>query len=602
MDNAVLEKPSCKEALSFAGAQWRIINPDMTQVNRVVTQHNVPEIVARLLCAKQLPEEEITAFLTPTLRDHFPDPFKLQDMKEATEFLAQTIQDGKKISILGDFDVDGATSSALLYRFLCCCNQDPDIYIPDRLKEGYGPNDNALKSLKDKGAECVILLDCGITAHSVIDYGRSINLDIIVVDHHEPEMTLPDANFIINPKREDDASGFDMLAAVGVTFLLCTALNKTLRDSEFYEAQNIKEPDLREFLDLVALGTVCDMVPLLGPNRLFVKHGFKRMEHTSNIGLKTLIDVAGLKGPITPYHAGFVLGPRINAVSRMARSDLGASLLAAADEEKAKEISWHLQDCNDQRKAVQAEMEREAIKQIETSGQQESPFLFASDKTWHPGLSGLVAGRLKEKYQKPACVVTYAKAETGEMIARGSGRSIPGVNIAEAIQAAREAGLLINGGGHAMAGGFSMHPEREEDFKTFMAEHVQSQLGSDTVTSETEIEGLLTVQGAHPDFVMRFHDLLNPFGQGFPEPLFLFKNIKIVSADVVGGAHIRCMIADIEGSKRIKAMAFRAIDTDLGNALLNSVDATLDLVGYLKLDTWNGQNRAELHIKDGRFT
>ena len=579
---------------SLNKARWVMPGVAMENIEQLTRKYGLPEIVARLLCVRGGKADKIEEFLYPTLRDHFPDPFSLRGMTALAEYLARAVEDKKKIAIFGDFDVDGATSSALFYRFLKAVGIDARIYIPGRLTEGYGPNTEALQTLKDEGAEIVVLLDCGTTAFDIVASGRAMGLEIVIRDHHEAEDILPDANHLINPKRKDDVSGLDMLAAVGVTFMACVALNNKLREAGFYERNGIDEPPLKNWIDLVALGTVCDMVPLKGMNRLLVRTGFAKMEQSPNAGLRALINVAGVKGAVTPFHAGFVLGPRINAGSRVHQSDLGAKLLATDDCEAAKNIAWTLNDCNDKRKAIQAEMEREAIEQAEAQGLDQHAVIIVEDKNWHSGLSGLVAGRLKEKYGKPACVITFA--ENGE--GRGSGRSVTGIHIAQAFIDARNAGLLVKGGGHAMAGGFTVAPEKIDKFKAFMRDHVQAQAGSSGVNVETVIDAMVSVQGAKAQFIKMIHDHVGPFGQEQPEPLFLLSNVRIHTADVVGESHVRTMVSDWEGGTRMKAMAFRAVGTPLGDALLKQGRAPFHLVGNLKIDNWNGQEKVEMHIRD----
>lgn len=587
---------------SLKEARWVLPDIDLDVVANIARHNDLPEVVARILCGRGVGLDDLQSFLSPTLKDNFPDPFSLRSMRECAKYLAKAVQDKKSIAIFGDFDVDGATSSALIYRTFKHVGVEAEIYIPERLTEGYGPNKEALKTLRDNGAELVILLDCGTTSFDTIAAGREIGLDVIIVDHHESEETLPDANYIINPKRKDDESGLDVLAAVGVTFMVCVALNATLRDEGFFESNGISEIPLKRWLDIVALGTVCDMVPLTGVNRLLVRQGFIQSQSTNNIGLRALMDVAGVSAPVTTYMSGFVLGPRINAGSRVGKSKLGAQLLSTDDAEEARNIAWTLNDCNDKRKAMQVEMERKAIDQVDALGLADHPVIIVDAQDGHSGLSGLVAGRLKEKYKKPACVVTYAENAEGAREGRGSGRSIAGIHIAQAFIDARNEGLLTKGGGHAMAGGFTIMPDKLEDFRSFMIEHVQKQMESGTVNVETLVDALVTVQGASPALVHMLQDYVGPFGQEHPEPLFLFQNVRVISADVVGDSHIRTMISDWEGGSRMKAMAFRALGTPLGDALLKQTKAPFHLVGHLKIDNWTGQERVELHIRDAALS
>lgn len=621
--------------LSLNRARWALGDVALEDVQELARRHDVPEVVARLLFLRGVAEPDVEAFLQPTLREHFPDPFRMTAMEEAAGFVAEAVQGGRSIAIFGDFDVDGATSSAILYRYLKACGVgrerhsgfDPEspgasremdsgmrrddeegkdadipIYIPDRLEEGYGPNKGALDKLKDQGAELVLILDCGTTSFDVIAHGRDIGLDIVVFDHHEAEDELPPANFVVNPKRKDDESGYDMLAACGVVFLFCVALNRVLRDGGFFEGERA-EPDLRGFLDVLALGTVCDMVPLLGPNRLFVRHGFQLMAGTRNAGLRALMQSAGIEEAPNPYHAGFVLGPRINAGSRVHQSDLGAKLLSTDDAEQAQGIAITLERCNAERKSIQAQMEREAVEMVEAQGLAGRALILVAQEGWHPGLSGLVAGNLKEKYQKPACVVTYAKGLEGRMEGRGSGRSVAGIHIAQAFIDARAEGLLEKGGGHAMAGGFTVLPEKVEALYEFLEAHVAKQAQAGETQVELALDASLSVRGVNVGLVKMLEEKVGPFGQGFEAPLFLFRNVRMQRVDVVGGSHVRAQFSDWEGGSWMKGMAFRAADTEMGRALLQSSGGgrPIDLVGRLKINSWQGRESAELHIEDAAF-
>ncbi len=574
---------------SLNGAKWTLADADVDvdRVARVMQSHDVPEVVARLLCARGVADDDIAAFLNPTLKDNFPDPLSLVGMEALATDLADAIEAKAQIAIFGDFDVDGATSSAVMYRFLKHYGIEARIYIPERLSEGYGPNNDALDTLKGEGAEILLMLDCGTTAFETLKHGASIGLKIVVLDHHEAEDELPELWHMINPKRKDDSSGLDMLAAVGVTFMVCVAVNAEMKKRGYADAR------LKETLDLVALGTVCDMVPLLGVNRLLVRVGFIQMNQSLNIGLQALASVAKTDPPFTTYHAGFVFGPRVNAGSRVGKSDLGARLFCCEDAEEARDIAWTLNDCNDKRKAMQMDMEREAFAQVEDLGLEESSVIIVQIEDGHQGLSGLVAGRLKEKYGKPACVMVRHEDEW-----RGSGRSVAGIHIAKAFIDARNSGHLQKGGGHAMAGGFTASMDQIEGFKEFILGHIAKQMASDEVNIKTPVDAALSVRGASPAFIDMIHTQLGPFGQEHPEPLFVLPNVRVHSADVVGEAHIRCMVSDWEGGQRMKAMAFRAVGTPLGDALLTRTTAAFHLVGHMKVDNWNGNEKAEMHIRD----
>ncbi|MEM7651256.1 MAG: DHH family phosphoesterase, partial [Pseudomonadota bacterium] len=434
------------DSLSFNKAQWVLPDVDLGLIEKVARSFDLPEVIARMLLQRDITPDDIPSFLNPTLKNNMPDPFSMKDMDGLADAMASAIEDKKNIAIFGDFDVDGATSSALLYRFLKHCGIEASIYIPARLTEGYGPNVPALEKLKEQGAEIVFLLDCGTTAFDVVEAGAQMGLEIIILDHHEAEEKLPNACFVVNPKRKDDEAGLGVLAAVGVTFMACVAINAKLREAGFFENNGIEQAPLMSWLDIVALGTVCDMVPLTGVNRLLVRQGFKVMQNSGNVGLNALIEVSRISGALSPYHAGFVLGPRINAGSRVHKSDLGAKLLSTDDPQEANDIAWTLNDCNDKRKAIQSEMEREALATVEAQGLDQHPLIFVASENFHQGLSGLVAGRLKEKYGTPACVVALVENEKGVLEGRGSGRSVPGVHIAQAFIDARNEEIIEKGG------------------------------------------------------------------------------------------------------------------------------------------------------------
>ena len=591
-----------EDTVSLMQARW-VLTPDQQDiVAQIARQHDLPEIIARLLHIRGVAPDQVSSYLSPSLARDFPDPLSLKDMAPLAEYLAQAVTDGRKIAVFGDFDVDGATSTALLVRFFRHLGQDVPFYIPDRVKEGYGPNEAALKTLKDQGAEIVILCDCGITAHDVIQAGNDMGLESVILDHHEAEDTLPPAKFVIDPKRRDDLSGLDMLAACGVVFLVCVAVNTALREAGYYNRRALPEAPLKDWLDLVALGTVCDMVPLTGANRLFVRAGFTQMAHGRNVGLKSLCDVARIDGAPESYHAGFVLGPRINAGSRVDKADLGARLLATEDPGEAEQIAWTLEECNAKRKDIQEAMMAHAERMVESEGLADHPAIIVGHEDWHPGLSGLVAGRLKEKYGKPAVVISYAAGENGALEGRGSGRSVPGVNIGACFIAARHEGLVLKGGGHAMAAGFTLLPEKLDDFRAFITRQVGKQLAEGAAISDVPVDAVLSVRGATAGLVKMIQSRLGPFGQDVPEPVFVLPHVRLFKADVVGKNHVRLLLGDWDGGGRLKAVAFRAADTPLGEAMLkHGRDRPFHVAGCFKLDRWNGREQVEMHIHDAAF-
>lgn len=566
-----------------------------------MTDYKLPEIVARLLVARNVEHDKIDSYLNPKLSKDFPDPFSLKDMDAFADTVCDAIRQGRKIAAFCDFDVDGSTSAAILKKFFRHIGQDIEIYIPCRMNEGYGPNAKALYALKERGVDLVLMADCGTTSYDVIEEARNFGLDICILDHHEPGEILAPAKHLVNPKRKDCASGLTMLAACGVTFLACVAINKKLRAANYYTENNLSEPPLKSWLDLVALGTVCDMVPLTGVNRLFVKIGFEQMALHDNIGLKALCDVGNIKKTPTPGDAGFILGPRINAGSRVHQSDLGAKLLSCDDAEEAKNLAWILNDCNTKRRAIQSDMTREAVHMVETNGYQADPIIFVHDESWHIGLNGLVAGQLKERYGKPACAIAFAPGIDGRLEGRGSGRSVPGFNMAALFMAAKEAGLVEKGGGHAMAAGFTVYPEKIEALRQFLIEQAHKISEGAEMISEESVDGIAAIRGLKPDFVRLLENNVGPFGQENPEPKFVLSHVKITTVDVVGTDHVRLQLTDMEGGSRIKAMAFKSADTPLGEALLNGRGKSIHLMGQFKINEWNGAESVEFHVQDAAY-
>ena len=584
---------------SAMNTRWVYQDVDEACVSRLMQMHGLPEMIARILSARGVDEKTVEHFLNPSLAKHFPDPYSLTDMREFSTWIATQIAKGRKIGVFGDFDVDGSTSSALFINFFKHLGLDTPFHIPDRLVEGYGPNIGALQKLKEQGAEIVLIADCGTTSFEVVKQGRALGLDIVIFDHHEAEEELPKANFVINPKRQDDKSGLDMLCAAGVVFVSLVAMNAALREQGFYKKKKIAEAPLKDWMDLVALATICDMVPLTGANRLFVQYGFQKMADHGNIGLSALCEVSGIKGVPSVMHAGFALGPRINAGSRVHKACLGTRLLSASCGEEARNIAWTLNDCNDKRKDIQSSMMSEATTQIALNNEDEKSLIFVSNEGWHAGLSGLVAGQIKERFGKPAVVVTFAENEKGELEGRGSGRSIPGVNMAAAFIDARNEGIVIKGGGHAMAGGFTVLPDKIEALKTFLNKHVENQLNGMEIIPEQLVDTLASVSAVRADFVKLIENNGGPYGQGNPEPVFALPSARVQMVDVVGKNHVRCRISDVEGGSSIKAICFRAVGTPLGDMLLDaSKNHTIHLLGRFKINEWQGRESVEFMITD----
>jgi single-stranded-DNA-specific exonuclease len=511
-------------------------------------------------------------------------------MEQATARLVAAIEGGETIGVFGDYDVDGATAAALLTRFFAAVGARTHLYVPDRLAEGYGPNAPALIRLREEGVRVVVTVDCGTTAHQPLAAAAAAGLDVVVVDHHVAEPLLPQAMAVVNPNRLDEVSPHGVLAAVGVAFLLVIALNRALRRAGWYRGERA-EPDLFAWLDLVALGTVCDVVPLVGLNRAFVAQGLKIARRGANPGLKALLAVAGIKEPLDIYHLGFVLGPRVNAGGRVGAADLGARLLSTDDSALAAELATRLDLYNRERREIEARTLEAAIAAIETAPQ--SPVLaFAAAEGWHPGVIGIVAARLKERYQRPACVVAVADG-----IGRGSGRSVAGLALGPAVIAARQAGLLINGGGHAMAAGFTVAAERIEALRDYLAERLGDGLDREALVPELVLDGRLALGAATTDLV-RHVAALAPFGAANPEPRFVFSGVRVAHAEPVGSGHLRCTLADPLDTGRLRAIAFRAVDNALGKFLAETRGAAIHVTGHLRRDGWRGGDAVQLTIDD----
>ena len=575
---------------SVTGRAWVYRGSDDRAGLMLAQRLDLPEVVGRLLAARGVDADTAERFLHPTLRDALPNPSCLADMDRAVTRLIAAIADNEPIAIFGDYDVDGATSSALLARFFAAAGAPVRIYIPDRITEGYGPNAPALLRLRAEGVKVVITVDCGITAFEALEDAAQADLDVIVVDHHVAEPRLPAAAAVINPNRLGDTSGLGMLAAVGVSFLLAVALNRGLRDAGWYTKNGYAEPDLLALLDLVALGTVCDVVRLEGLNRAFVTQGLRVMAKRANTGLAALADAAHIAEKPSEYHAGFVLGPRVNAGGRVGEASLGARLLTTGDAAEASELAAQLNGFNAERQAIEAEVLEEALDTVAAQNA-DTPMIIVAGAGWHPGVIGIVASRLKDKYARPALVIGL-DGGTG----KGSARSIEGVDLGSAVIAARQAGLLINGGGHKMAAGLTVEAAKLGELRDFLNERVGDAVAAGQVTPTLHVDAHIRLGGATTGLVAAIQQLA-PFGAGNPEPRFVLPAVRIMKADVVGKGHVRCILSD-DGKNRLKAIAFRAAGEPLGDALLNTSGLALHVAGKIRADTWQGRDGVQLIIDD----
>jgi single-stranded-DNA-specific exonuclease len=577
---------------SVTGKFWRQRASDERMGLAIAQRLQVPEIVGRLLAARNQTIDTAESFLAPRLRDLLPDPSRFKDMDRAADRIALAIARNEKIAIFGDYDVDGATSAALLSRFLRAAGAQPvRLYVPDRGIEGYGPNAPALLKLKEEGAGLVITVDCGVTAFAPLQAAKAAGLDVVVVDHHVAEPHLPQAAAVINPNRLDEAPGHGQLAAIGVAFLLAVAVNRKLRQDSWYNDAR-PAPDLFQALDLVALGTIADVVPLTGINRALVAQGLKVMGQRRNVGLRALAEVAGISERLGAYHCGFLLGPRINAGGRVGRSDLGARLLSTDDPTEAMSIARELDALNTERREIEARVLEEACRIADAQAAQRPNLIFVAAEGWHAGVIGIVAGRLKDRYERPVCVVAL---ENG--IGKGSGRSIGGFHLGNAIIAARESGIIAKGGGHAMAAGFEVEASRIDDLRAFIDARTDHHFADLPPRAVLDLDGAMQPRGASPEFATLL-DRLAPFGSGNSEPRFAFSNVRIAFADLVGEKHVRVQLQGSDGT-RLKAIAFRCADNDLGRALMQGRNAPpMHIAGHLRLDSWQGQERVQMTIED----
>jgi len=551
-------------------------------------------IVRQLLLSRGVAPQDIDRHLTPTLRNFLPDPSLFRDMDTAADRIAQAVLSGEKITIYGDYDVDGATSSALLIRLLRDLGVDAGYYIPDRLLEGYGPSGEALVKLGEEGSSLIVTVDCGAMAHEALGMAHDAGIDVIVVDHHKCSPDLPKTVALVNPNRldeEDEAASHGHLAAVGVAFLLAIAVVRTLRNRSYFE--NRKEPDLLALLDVVALGTVADVAALHGLNRAFVAQGLKVMAKRDNIGMAALIDASRLKRAPACSDLGFALGPRINAGGRVGESTLGVRLLTTRDPDEAREIAAQLSALNDERRAIEAAVQEAAEEQL--AAQHNRAVHLVAGEGWHPGVIGIVAGRIKEKSGKPSLVIAL-DGQTG----KGSGRSITGVDLGAAIIRARSEGMLVAGGGHAMAAGLTVDSDQIERFADWLDSTLEGQVARATASREMALDLSVAPGGLTPELVNSLEEA-GPYGVGWPGPRIAVGPVRLVKCDIVGTDHVRLIAAGDDG-KSFKGIAFRAAESEMGQALLHaSQGRKLWLAGRVKIDDWGSRPQAELHLEDAAW-
>ncbi|MCY3754403.1 MAG: single-stranded-DNA-specific exonuclease RecJ [Alphaproteobacteria bacterium] len=579
-------EPFLGVARSLRGRAWRERPGDARAAAAIAEREGLPDIAARVLANRGVTPEAAPAFLRPQLRTTLPDPSCLKDMDMAAERLADAAEAGETVAVFADYDVDGATSAALLARFLEAAGGKASVHVPDRITEGYGPNEAAFDRFAAEGRRLVLLVDCGTTAFGPLAHAAGLGLECVVLDHHLPEARLPEALAVVNPNRLDETGELGGLAAVGVVFLLVVAANRALRRRGHYRFR--PEPDLREWLDLVALGTVADVMELTGLNRTFVARGLEVLARRGNPGIAALLAAAGVERQPGAYHLGFVLGPRINAGGRVGEAGLGARLLASGDAEEACRLAEMLERLNGERRQVEADVLAAALAMEPEEG---APFVLAVGEGWHPGVVGIVASRLVERYRRPALVGALEGARI-----RGSARSVPGVPIGPAILAARDEGLLEAGGGHDMAAGFTLDLGKRGAFEAFLAERLGPLAPAEERVAPLDIDAGLSVAGASAGLLGHLA-AVEPFGRGNPEPVFALPAVRVRHARIVGKNHVRADLADAGGG-RLAAIAFRSAETPLGRALLETEGGALHVAGTLRADDWRGNGAVQLVISD----
>lgn len=576
---------------SVSGRRWVLRDTDERAALALSQALGLPDIVARVLTSRGIGLDEAERFLDPTLKDLLPDPSRFVDMDAAAVRIADAIVGGEKIVLFADYDVDGATSSAVMGRFLRAAGVEPLVYIPDRLREGYGPSIPAMQALAVDGAKLIITLDCGTTAYDALGAAKNAGMDVVVIDHHEAESQLPEVYALVNPNRLDEDRVYGHLCTAGLAFLAAVAINRELRTRGHW-TNTRPEPVLTRWLDLVALGTVCDVVKLEGLNRAFVVQGLKVMSKRGNPGLRALSDVADLREAPESYHLGFVLGPRINAGGRIGQSDLGARLLRTEDIAEATSIAARLNILNAERRDIEAAVHNDALEQAFRLGDDPGAAVVVAGQGWHPGVVGIVASRLVERFNRPACVI----AMDGQL-GTGSGRSVSGVDLGAAIIAARQKGLLVKGGGHAMAAGFSVSEDNIVAFRAFVCDRVAQQSNGGPVTPDVRIEGTISVRGASIELAQEIARLA-PFGPGNPEPRLAIQGARIAFSDIVGTDHVRFSLTAGPGGGTLDGISFRCVGSPLGDLLLSARDEIVHVVGRLKADTWQGRTRVKFHVED----
>jgi single-stranded-DNA-specific exonuclease len=582
-------------AHSLTGKLWRdrLDVRGAAKALAITQRYQLPEMLARVLAGRDVELEAVADFLDPTIRKLMPDPFTVTQMESAAGRIADAVTSGEMVAIFGDYDVDGATSAALLAWHLRHCGLDPLIHIPDRIFEGYGPNTEAVRALAANGATLLVTVDCGTTSLEPLAEARRLGMSVVVIDHHQCGDELPDVDALVNPNRPDDLSGLGYLAAVGLTLVTLVAVNRELRGRGFFTSE-MPEPDLLGMLHHVALGTVADVAPLIALNRAFVAKGLIALRRRDHVGHTALMDVARLNGPPEAWHLGFMLGPRINAGGRIGRADLGVRLLLEGDVSEAARIAAELDRLNSERRVIEqaAEAQAEAEALASLGLEDKGAVIVTASEGWHPGIVGLVASRLKDKFARPAFVIALEPGGIGT----GSGRSIGGVDLGKAVRRAVHDGVLMKGGGHAMAAGVTLRKEKLAEFRAYLETALAHDVAQSRHVNELLIDGAVSARAVTPELVATLNRA-GPFGSGNPEPVIALPAHQLVYADEVGQTHLRVRFKSGDGAM-VNGIAFRALGQKLGNALVAQRGQPLHVAGSLAVDRFQGAERVQLRVLD----
>ena len=574
---------------SILRKDWILKNYNEETVSFLKENFNLSEILSKLIAIRNIKIDDVKLFLNPKIKNYLPNPFILKDMEKAVDRTINSIEKKEKIGIFGDYDVDGATSTAILGNYFNEINQKIEIYIPDRKNEGYGPSKKAFEKLITSGSKLIFTVDCGTLSYDTIEYSQQRNIDVLVLDHHQSEIDLPKAFSIVNPNRHDDSSKLNYLCAAGVCFMFLVALNKKLRQLEWFKKNTIKEPDLISYLDLVSLGTVCDVVPLIGLNRAIVSQGLQVLKNKSNRGLKALKNICGIESNLNTYHLGYILGPRINAGGRVGKCSHGANLLLSRDPKEIFKIASELETYNKERKIIENNM----LKKIESTIVIDSkePVIVLSGHNWHGGVIGIIASRLKEKYNKPTVIISVEKD-----FGVASARSILGFDIGTVIINAVQKNILKKGGGHKMAGGFTIDTNKIQEFKNYIIKSFSKIKKNLTQTNTLYFDSKIAPSALNENFLSEIN-ALSPFGPGNPEPRFVIENLELMKSSIVGEKHIRSLLTARDGSV-IKSVTFNAVQSDLESYLLTKNRKKFNIFGKLSLNEWKGNKNVEFIIDD----